>query len=196
MRERDYKRKAKLVFRITVGDSGSYTKTHIRIQEFYEVLLTEKIYCCTKNPEYFGKPDRFQAMAAMGHTYLYEFGHDRRDVELDYLHASNILAGNSSRYYCSHKVEINGDFRTLQWATKILLRTSRDVAKAENSYYGPKENYSWFLNDPEAVVTALRKRNIVEIEFIDVPFPNGMRGHEATRRVSPPHVFLTQGEVA
>jgi len=118
-----------------------------------------------------------------GHEVYYEVDFSPREVYLSYQHYSE---GG----YCSHTVETSGGLTTLQWATKLLTRVSREVAKAQDAYYGPKDNYSHRLNSPQAVIEALEKMGAVEIEHT-----GGITDGHMVKRFSPSHTWMTK-EVA
>ena len=166
----EYKRKNRLVFRIEeettrniYADGGGWTTTHIRIQTMDEVKVSERIYWSCKNPDYYGPPDRFQGLAAEGHAVFYELDFNSREVYLSYLHANG--------GFCAHKVgEFSRGLRTMDWAVKLLTKISRERAKADDRYYGPKESYTSYLDgDPAGVVETLRAMGAVEIEYTDGP---------------------------
>jgi len=188
------KRKPTTVFRIHTGytsSSRNYMETTIRIQPFNRIRLSEQIAKCLENPDYYGKPEKWQALEKAGYKFYYEAGFSAHDFTLSYLHTDH--DGNAA--YCSHKISsLDGDLRGLQWTTKLLIKASREIAKSQDRYYGPGENYSSYLNKPAEVVAALKKMKAVEIEFVS-PSGNPLSfDSEAVEKTSAPHQFFG-GEV-
>jgi hypothetical protein len=184
----EYKRKSRLVFRIEEERTpssygGVWETTHIRIQTMDEVKVSERIYWSCKNPGYYGEPEKYQRLAARGEEVFYDIDFNSREVYLSYLHATERSG------YCAHKVgEFDRGLPQMAWATKLLTKISREQAKADERYYGPKENYSHLLNDPAAVVETLRAMGAVEVEYTNESA--GMSA--AVPRFSTPHTFLTE----
>jgi hypothetical protein len=177
----EYKEKSVIVYRIeTTG--GSYPKTHLRIAQYKESKVSERIYWSCRNPDYYGAPDRWQKAALSGHETVYEYHYSREEVYVSYLHGFNHTDG-----YCSPTIEGVDGLKALQWATKLLNKVCRESAKIQDRYYGPKESYNLQLDCPERVIAALKKMGAVEIEYNS----DGV----AVKRYSPAHQFITQ-EVA
>ena len=185
------KRKPTTVFRIHTGFTSStrkYMETTIRIQTFYKIVLSEQMDACLESPDYYGDGSRFQALASQGYKVYYSGGLWERDFVLSYLHTDH----DGTPAYCAHKIsEIDGGLQGLQWASKLLTKVSREIAKSQDRYYGPGENYSFALNNPAEVVAALKKMKAVEIEFVA---PNPAHHSEAVEKTSTPHQFFG-GEV-
>lgn len=178
-----YKRTSKIVFRIETEVHGSHrqhTTTHLRIQTMDEVKVSERIYWSCADPDYYGKPEKYQRLAARGSEVFYQIDHSQREVYLSYLHHEG--------HYCRHRASVENGLTTMQWATKLLTRISRERAKATDRYYGPKENYSTLLDNPEAVVETLKAMGAIEIEYT----PDAIGMSEAIPRFSTPHTFLSE----
>ena len=178
-----YKRRSTIVFRIETeihGLNRQYTTTHLRIQTMDEVKVSERIYWSCNNPDYYGPPDRYQGLAALGHEVYYELDFNSREVYLSYLHHDG--------HYCQHRASVDNGLSTMKWAAKLLTRISRERAKAADRYYGPRENYSTLLDDPETVIETLKAMGAVEIEYT-----RGAAGSSAAvPRFSTPHTFLIE----
>ena len=180
-----YKRKNKIVFRIEQEVHGSYrqyTTTHIRIQTMDAIKVTERIYWSCENPDYFGTPEPYQALATQGHEVFYDIDYGDCEVYLSYLHSD----GGG---YCAHAIgDLRRGLRQMKWANTLLTKVSRQIAKAQDRYYGPKDDYSFRLDSPEAVVEALRSMGAVEIEYTG----GNVNLSRAVARYSQPHTFRTE----
>ena len=178
------------VFRIHTGQCGaSYTETTIRIQTFNRIRVAEQIAKGLESPDYYGDPARFQALEKAGHKFYFEPGFGGHDFLLSYLH----MEYQGEPGYCAHKIdEIDGGLQGLQWASKLLVKISREIAKSQDRYYGPSENYSFCLNNPAEVVAALKKMKAVEIEFVPcgVNIDTGWSDREAVAKTSGPYPFF------
>jgi hypothetical protein len=181
-----YQRKSKIVFRIeTEARRGQYTTTHLRIQTMDEVKVSERIYWSCVDPDYYGEPEKYQRLAARGSEVFYQMDFNSREVYLSYLH----YEGND---YCAPRAQTEGSLSTMQWAAKLLVKISREVAKSQGRYHGPKENYESFLKNPANVVAAMQRLGAVEIEYT----PGAIGMSEAVPRFTTPHTFLTDEAAA
>jgi hypothetical protein len=178
-----YKRKSTIIYRIETeihGSNRDYTTTHLRIQTMDEVKVSERIYWSCNNPDYYGPPERYQGLAAMGHEVYYELDFNSREVYLSYLHHDG--------HYCQHKAEYSGRLTPMKWAVALLTKISRERAKATDRYYGPKEDYSTLLDNPETVIETLKAMGAVEIEYTR----GSVGSSAAVPRFSTPHTFLIE----
>ena len=180
----EYKKKNVITYRIeqeTHGSYKQYTTTHIRIDTYSEVKVSEKLYWTCKEPDYYGPPEPYQLLAAQGHEKCYEINYSNKELYLSYLH--------SEGGYCAHKI---GSFMyglpQMRWAYLLLTKISRQIAKAQDRYYGPKDDYSFRLDSPQGVVDALKAMGAVEIEYT-----GGSAGtSRAVARFSPEHTFMVE----
>ena len=80
-------------------------------------------------------------------------------MPLDYLHYGETE-------YCSHQIcEMRGGLGVMAWATRLLTKMSRQIAKSRGEYYGASENYSTELDCPKSVIQALNDMGAVHIEY-------------------------------
>lgn len=174
------KKKQVIAFRIESENQNGYQHTHIRIETRNEIKVCERIFQSCKDPSYYGGPERWQPLAVLGHDVYYE-STGQASVYVSYLHGS-------SGGYCAHQIrEITDGLKGLTWATKLLTKLSREIAKKRDEYYGPKDNYSFLLNSPESLLDALRSLGAIEIEYTASAYPYT---GEAVARFSPPHLLL------
>jgi hypothetical protein len=164
-----------LTYRITVNEAGrncDYGSTLIDFWDMEPRSVVQKIAKCVEDPSYHGHPRNYEPLARLGHEIYYPT-HFGPSVCLRWQHytcdkgyENGPSKGDES--YCSHGIEKMDGFRDMQWAAKILTRVSRDIAKAQDRYCGPKEDYSSYLDSPGAVVQALEAIGAQRVEIVQV----------------------------
>jgi hypothetical protein len=157
-------RKAALSYRIEVidRDHSGYGHTYVTIAEGVEESVVNRIAICTKDPGYYGTPDQWEALARLGHETYYPTPYGR-NTTLHWQHYES----NGEEEYCRHSIEKADSLGVMQWACKVLVNLSRNIAKASNRYYGPKDCYQFGLNCPWLVVEALERSGAQRIELVE-----------------------------
>jgi hypothetical protein len=163
-----------LTYRITVNEADSiytYGSTLIDFWDMEPRSVVKRIAKCAADPSYYGDPSHYEPLARLGHEVYYStpFGPtaclrwQHYTCEKGYEHGP--AEGDES--YCSHGIEKLDGFRDMRWAAKVLTRLSRGIAKAQDGYYGPKEDYSSYLDSPAAVVRALEAIGAQRVEEVN-----------------------------
>ena len=152
-----------LTYRIEVidRDHSGYGHTYITLAPSSPRSVVSKIADCTKDPGYYGKPDRYEALARMGHDTYYQTPYEQQVT----LHWQHYDCDSGDESYCRHHIERCDRLSVMQWACKLLVGISRDIAKAQGNYYGPKDCYQYRLNFPWLVVEALERKGAQRIEL-------------------------------
>ena len=158
-----------LTYRIEVidRDHDGYGHTYITIAQRSPRSVLRTMANCAKDPSYYGEPDRWVALAKMGHDTHYRTPYEQH-VTLHWQHYTEKLPLSDQtpqKSYCQHRIGKCERLSAMQWACKLLVGVSRDIAKAQGEYYGPKDCYQWWLNVPWLVVEALERKGAQRIEL-------------------------------
>jgi len=153
-----------LTYRIEVidCDNGGYGHTYITLSPCTPRSVVRKIANCTKDPNYYGEPDQWEKLARLGHDTYYWLDCDK-GVQLHWQHYTS---DDGHESYCRHQIERCRRLNVMQWACKLLVGISRDIAKSLGRYYGPKDCYQYELDEPRAVVEALERMKAKRIEVV------------------------------
>ena len=156
--------KEDLAYRIEIINRGhhGYGHTYITIVKSNPQSVVERIATCTKDPAYYGKPDEYESLARLGHDTIYRLPHDMQVV----LHWQHYDSDDGHKDYCQHSIDGPSRLGVMQWACKLLTGISRNIAKAQGEYYGPKDCYQYRLNKPWNVVDELERMGAQRIELV------------------------------
>ena len=157
-------RKEILTYRIEVIDRDvhGYGHTYLAIAKNVAESVVKRIATCTKDPEYYGKPEQWESLARLGHDTYYPTPYGMNTT----LHWQHYDGDDGDKSYCHHRIERLESLGVLCWASKLLTGLSRSIARAQDSYYGPKDCYQYKLNCPWLVVEALERSGAQRIELV------------------------------
>jgi len=155
---------SKLTYRIEVIDRDyhGYGHTYLTMAENVGESVVKRIATCTKDPDYYGKPEQWESLARLGHDTYYPTPYGLNTT----LHWQHYEADNGDKSYCHHRIEALESLGVLRWASKLLTNLSRSIARAQDEYCGPKHCYQYRLNCPWLVVEALERSGAQRIEVV------------------------------
>jgi len=155
-----------LTYEVTHTDGRDYNQTYIRICRKRKESLISKIRDCRKDPAYYGKPDQWLGLLDQGYDSFYASPYAELDCTVRFQHYNNPDTGESEGY-CSHRIEALDSLYEMQLSVKILNKLAKHVARARDRYHGPKESYSYALDNPADLVKALEAIGAQRVEVID-----------------------------
>ncbi len=139
---------------------GPHSRTRIIIEERERALLKDISGDFGESDGVITDDNGDHWVRPVGDKYCYRTCRiGMKEVGLDYLHF-----GEDG--YCSHEIlEFRGGLASASWGVKILTKLSRQIAKSRGEYFGSgsKYNYSYALNSPQSVITALDEMGVVNI---------------------------------
>jgi len=170
-------KKTKLVYEVFTGNTCGYGQTYINIRTGTWETVRSEIEK-RKEPGW-GSPDYFLRLYGEGHRKFFVPGYSCLSVCLRYQHYVCPQSGDES--YCSHNIEELSGLDELVWATKFLVKLSRNVAKSKDRYYGPKESYMRYLDPVQYVLDGLDNLGVTYVsrvhnELVTIPRTYGVRG--------------------